>query len=292
MAVEQHELNGPQNSDVRVATNGPVLKLARWFHHTWLFRGITPDHVTWFGVVTQPIGSLYTILVMNKDPQEITWKDRIKAVFATAAPQVSDAGDGKLNDVIKEEEPEKVNPDGDLNDYSADRWVEAVTAAQRAISAYLIGDSLGEIAAYSSGATNPLTSHYRALAESRRKAVHELKWWSPGALGNRFLRFGTSTLGAAVPEVQGPIDLASAASNVYSALDRRGVALYGPEISIESLEGKAREEKIAQINHMQERAVKRLEISRRAIPITFAAMVGTAVGLRAINHFIPIRQVR
>ena len=285
MLAAEKEFDSPRNSDIREITNGPLLRFAKWFHHNKYFSWVTPNQITYFGAITQPIGSLIAVLVMNKDQDEITIADRIKAAVAASTPQAPDGFDGKLATIIKQEEPEKVDPNGDCIDFTADRWGEAVVAAEMATSAYLRGDLFGEVAAYAWGATNPLTSYYRAMAESRGKIVHELKW-GPQVLGNRFGRFVTSVVSVALPETQPWINTISALSNGLSANYRREIVL--KDALIIELDPVKR----AQRDQIKELAEKRLAISEKVVPLTIAAMVGTAVGLRVIDRIYSIRKTR
>lgn len=258
----------PRNSPVRKAANGPLLTFARWLHHEPIFSRITPNGITYFGAVAQPLGSLASACISSKE--ELSVGDRVRSGLSTLGPQVPDALDGKMATVFKEEEPEKIDPDGDLKDFAADRWGEFVTVVQRMVTAYKRGSKIGMATAFLSGVSGPLTSHYRAEAEVRGKVVPEIGLGLE-SLGNRVGRAITSTASATFPEAQALIDAAGTASNIKSALARRKAAFNGVGVNYEELD----EQQVAKLEHMKERASKRLRISRWAI-------AGTAVGLSAV----------
>lgn len=273
MAVEIN----PQNSLFRETTNGPLLALVRWLHHQPYLEKITPNGITYFGAATQPFGSAASVCILSED--ELSVGDRVKSGLSTLGPQIPDALDGKMATVFKEEEPEKVDPDGDLKDFTADRWAEFCTVVQRMIVAYKRGSKLGVAMAFLSGVTNPLTSHFRAEAEVRGKVVPEVKFGLESA-GNRFGRAITSTASASFPEAQPLIDAVSAGSNIKSALSRRRAAFNKVGINYEELD----EEQIAKLEHMKERAGKRLRISRWAIAGTVIGLSATMIGLRMLDY--------
>ena len=139
----------------------------------------------------------------------------------------TDALDGELHRLLEEKDPNYKNPTGWFEDNKADRDEEKVGSGFRALKAFKEGDRLRAFLALGEMVTNPLTSLFRKLAESKGVEVAEFpkgqKHTLPiRVLGNHGGRMVKEALLAAVDNRYFEIGLSALqiVGNIYTTVDR------------------------------------------------------------------------
>lgn len=211
-----------RNSKLRRKTAGARRRVAEFIHEH--IPGLDANGLSLIGTGGVLFGATIATAMqedIRKDPKKAALPLGIITFFS-----LLDAVDGPLARLLAEKYPDMADTSkGQLFDVLNDRGQELIMALLRAYAAYKRGDRLGMAAALATGATNPLPSEARAVAESLGFRVAEIRKDPLEVLGNRMGRGVVSTVSTAIPEV-GPVpiqpllDIATTISNVVSATSR------------------------------------------------------------------------